>query len=119
MALAAMVGAGAATGAGVGQLIGSLSFACSETGKIRSGSSNVYINGKPAARAHLDVTECSDHPGALKTLAQGSESVYVNGQPAARIGDRTICDAKLVPDLPMCPLAAVQRPLMRLIQKFL
>lgn len=45
IALAAMVGAGAATGAGVGQLIGSLSFACRETGQIRSGSSNVYING--------------------------------------------------------------------------
>lgn len=45
VALAAMVGAGAATGAGIGQLIGSLSFACSETGQIRSGSSNVHING--------------------------------------------------------------------------
>ncbi|WP_371105799.1 PAAR domain-containing protein [Pseudomonas sp. NBRC 111144] len=95
VALAAMVGAGAATGAGIGQLIGSLSFACSETGRIRSGSSNVYINGKPAARAHLDNAECSDHPGGAKTLAQGSDSVYINGQPAARVGDRTVCDAKI------------------------
>ncbi|HDS1797682.1 TPA: PAAR domain-containing protein [Pseudomonas putida] len=95
VALAAMVGAGAATGAGIGQLIGSLSFACSETGQIRSGSSNVYINGKPAARAHLDNAECSDHPGGPKILAQGSDSVYINGQPAARVGDRTVCDAKI------------------------
>ncbi len=95
VALAAIVGAGAATGAGIGQLIGSLSFACSETGQIRSGSSNVYINGKPAARAHLDNAECSDHPGGPKILAQGSDSVYINGQPAARVGDRTVCDAKI------------------------
>ncbi|MGJ7549082.1 PAAR domain-containing protein [Pseudomonas alloputida] len=95
VALAAMVGAGAATGAGIGQLIGSLSFACSETGKIRSGSSNVYINGKPAARAHQDSVECSDHSGAPKAIAQGSDSVYINGQPAARVGDRTVCDAKI------------------------
>ncbi|WP_309475492.1 PAAR domain-containing protein [Pseudomonas putida] len=95
VALAAMVGAGAATGAGIGQLIGSLSFACSETGQIRSRSSNVYINGKPAARAHLDNAECSDHPGGPKILAQGSDSVYINGQPAARVGDRTVCDAKI------------------------
>lgn len=95
VALAAMVGAGAATGAGIGQLIGSLSFACSETGQIRSGSSNVHINGKPAARAHLDNVECSDHPGSVKILAQGSDTVYINGQPAARVGDRTVCDAKI------------------------
>jgi hypothetical protein len=38
VALAAMVGAGAATGAGIGQLIGSLSFACHDAGKILTGS---------------------------------------------------------------------------------
>ena len=95
VALPAMVGAGAATGAGIGQLIGSLSFACRETGQIVSGSDNVHINGRPAARAHLDAAECEDHPGTLRTLAQGSASVYINGQPAARVGDRTVCDAKI------------------------
>lgn len=95
VALAAMVGAGAGTGAGIGQLIGSLSYACSESGNIRSGSSSVYINGKPAARAHLDYAKCSEHPGGPKILAQGSDSVYINGQPAARVGDRTVCDAKI------------------------
>ncbi|MFK3940348.1 PAAR domain-containing protein [Pseudomonas monteilii] len=95
IALTAMVGAGAATGAEIGQLIGSLSFARRETGKIMSGSSNVYINDKPAARAHLDHAECSDHSGAPKTLAQGSRSVHINGQPAARVGDLTVCDAKI------------------------
>lgn len=107
VALAAMVGAGAATGAGVGQLIGSLSFACSETGKIRSGSHNVYINGRPAARAHLDNAECADHPGTLKALAQGSSSVYINGKPAARVGDRTICDAKISAGSPNVTIGGV------------
>ncbi|WP_374987535.1 PAAR domain-containing protein [Pseudomonas juntendi] len=91
VALAAMVGVGAATGAGIGQLIGSLSFACSETGRIRSGSSNVYINGKPAARAHLDNAECSDHPGGAKILAQGSDSVGCAYEDAAEKPVREMC----------------------------
>ncbi len=94
-ALAAMVGAGATTGAGIGQLIGRLSFACRETGQIVSGSDNVHINGRPAARAHLDTVQCDDHPGAMGRVAQGSTSVYINGQSAARVGDRSVCDAKI------------------------
>ncbi len=49
----------------------------------------MIIDDEPAARAHLDNAECSDHPGGPKILAQGSDSVYINGQPAARVGDRT------------------------------
>ncbi|MFJ4395620.1 PAAR domain-containing protein [Pseudomonas sp. NPDC089396] len=94
-ALVAMVGAGAATGAGIGQLLGSLSFAQRETGFITSGSGNVHINGQPAARAHADYAVCTDHSGVSRTLAQGSCSVYINGLPAARVGDRTVCDARI------------------------
>ncbi|WP_369397695.1 PAAR domain-containing protein [Pseudomonas plecoglossicida] len=94
-AVVAMLGAGAATGAGIGQLLGSLSFAQRETGRIMSGSSNVFVNGKPAARAHVDYAECSDHAGVSKTVAQGSRSVHINGVPAARVGDRTVCDARI------------------------
>lgn len=94
-ALVAMVGAGTATGAGIGQLLGSLSFAQRETGFITSGSRTVHINGQPAARAHVDYAVCSDHAGVTKTLAQGSCSVYINGLPAARVGDRTVCDARI------------------------
>jgi len=94
-ALVAMVGAGAATGAGIGQLLGSLSFAQRETGFITSGSGNVHINGQPAARAHADYAVCTDHAGVSRTLAQGSCSVYINGLPAARVGDRTVCDARI------------------------
>ncbi|MFQ6572132.1 PAAR domain-containing protein [Pseudomonas sp. UM16] len=95
LAIAAMIGAGAATGAGIGQLIGSLSFACHEAGQIDKGSGNVHINGKPAARAHVDTALCSEHGPVPKILAQGSDTVYINGQPAARVGDRTVCDAKI------------------------
>lgn len=93
LAAVAMVGAGAAAGAGLGQLIGSLSFACHEAGQIKSGSGNVYINGKPAARAHLDKVACDQHD--IKVLAQGSSTVYVNGVPAARVGDKSACDGKI------------------------
>lgn len=95
IALGAMVGAGAATGAGIGQLLGSLSFATHNAGQIKSGSGNVFINGKAVARAHVDTAVCTQHGPAPQILAQGSDSVYINGQPAARVGDRTVCDGKI------------------------
>ncbi|VVP83520.1 hypothetical protein PS914_02443 [Pseudomonas fluorescens] len=95
VALCAMVGAGAATGAGIGQLLGSLSFATHDAGQIKTGSANVFTNGKPAARAHVDTARCDQHGPAPQILAQGSDSVYINGQPAARVGDRTVCDGKI------------------------
>ncbi|WP_339529544.1 MULTISPECIES: toxin C-terminal domain-containing protein [unclassified Pseudomonas] len=94
LAAVTMIGAGAAAGAGIGQLIGSLSFCRNEAGKITSGSPNVFFNGKPAARAHLDHVDCDQH-GIGKVLAEGSTSVYINGQPAARVDDRTECDGKI------------------------
>jgi uncharacterized Zn-binding protein involved in type VI secretion len=95
VALCAMVGAGAATGAGIGQLLGSLSFASHGAGQIKTGSGNVFINSKAAARAHVDTAMCDQHGPAPQILAQGSDSVYINGQPAARVGDRTVCDGKI------------------------
>ncbi|WP_156385753.1 MULTISPECIES: PAAR domain-containing protein [unclassified Pseudomonas] len=95
IALGAMVGAGAATGAGIGQLLGSLSFATHDAGQINSGSGNVFINGRAAARAHVDTAVCTQHGSAPQILAQGSDSVRINGQPAARVGDRTVCDGKI------------------------
>ena len=95
VALAAMVGVGAATGAVIGQLIGSLSFACHDAGKILTGSGNVHVNGKAAARAHVDTAQCDQHSSAPQILAQGSDTVHINGMPAARVGDRTVCDGKI------------------------
>ncbi|RMN10899.1 Rhs protein, partial [Pseudomonas savastanoi pv. glycinea] len=96
LAAVAIVGAFAATGAGVGQLIGSLSCCNHQTGQILSGSSNVYINGEPAARAHADQAKCDEHSSTPQVIAQGSSNVYINGHPAARVGDCTACDAKIV-----------------------
>jgi len=95
LAAVAIVGASATAGAGIGQLIGSLSVCDHSTGQIQSGSANVFINGKPAARAHLDTALCDEHGPAPQLLAQGSDTVYINGVPAARVGDRTVCDAKI------------------------
>lgn len=95
LAAVAFVGAGAALGAGVGQVIGGLDFFTSDAGKIFSGSVNVSINNLPAARAHTDTVGCDEHSDSPKIIAQGSDSVFINGMPAARVGDRTVCDGKI------------------------
>ncbi|MBP1127130.1 MULTISPECIES: PAAR domain-containing protein [Pseudomonas] len=95
LAAVAIIGASAAAGAGIGQVIGSLSYCNHETGHILTGSGNVHINGKPAARAHVDTAKCDDHGPGPKTLAQGSSTVYINNMPAARVDDRTVCDARI------------------------
>lgn len=95
LAAVAFVGAGAALGAGIGEVIGGLDFFTSDAGKILSGSKDVYINNLPAARARADVAGCDKHTDAPKVIAQGSDSVFINGMPAARVGDRTECDGKI------------------------
>ena len=63
-------------------------------------SSNVMINGKPAARLHSTATNKPKHelqllpnqsfvapPSNQGTITEGSSSVRINGQPAARDGD--------------------------------
>ncbi|MDE9463414.1 PAAR domain-containing protein [Xenorhabdus bovienii] len=62
-------------------------------GAISSGSPNVKIEGKPAARTTVDLATCSKHPPPL--IAQGSESVFINGQPAARVDDKLVCGATI------------------------
>lgn len=95
LAAVAIVGASAVAGAGIGELLGSLSFAMHAAGNIASGSPNVHINGIPAARAHVDTAKCDKHGPAPQIVAQGSSTVHINGQPAARVGDRTVCDGKI------------------------
>ncbi len=95
LAAVAFVGAGAALGAGVGEVIGGLKMFTNDAGKILTGSPNVHINGKAAARAQLDTAKCDKHSGSPKVVAQGSKTVHINGVPAARVGDRTVCDGKI------------------------
>lgn len=58
---------------------------------IASGSSDVFINGRPAARVG-DASTTHLRPGAVCTphvsnIISGSPNVFVNGRPLARIGD--------------------------------
>lgn len=59
------------------------------TGEIRGGcSSDVFINGMPAAVAGSVTTEHDSCCGSSEgKVAVGSGSVFINGKPAARLGD--------------------------------
>lgn len=93
LAAAAIVGGLAAGGAGVGEMLSTMSWASKEiVGKIAVGSGNVCISKRRAARAHLDTVICSKHSGAL-LLATGSSTVLINGWPATRVEDKTACGA--------------------------
>ncbi|WEF34265.1 PAAR domain-containing protein [Pseudoduganella chitinolytica] len=94
LAAVAIVGAGAAMGAGLGEAMSTMSFAAKEvTGGIAlAGSSNVFVNGLAAARAHVDMVACSKHPGPIP-IATGSGQVFINSMPAARVDDKTGCSA--------------------------
>jgi uncharacterized Zn-binding protein involved in type VI secretion len=93
IALAA-VAAGAAAGGGIGEVLGTMSWAPRHvTGSLISGSPNVFVNSRSAMRAHISSGVCSDHQGAPKVIAQGSSTVFINGQPAARKEDLLTCSA--------------------------
>lgn len=59
------------------------------TGEISGGcSSNVFINGRPAATVGSITTERDSCCGSSNgSVAAGSGSVFINGRPAARLGD--------------------------------
>ncbi|WP_151636244.1 RHS repeat-associated core domain-containing protein [Noviherbaspirillum aerium] len=64
------------------------------SGKIITGSPNVYTNGRAAALVQLSGVACDKHP-PLPRVAEGSGTVFINGLAAARIDDRTECDARI------------------------
>ncbi|ORM70496.1 PAAR domain-containing protein [Pantoea rwandensis] len=88
--------AGACAAGGIGEVLGSMSWAPRHnTGKLLSGSPNVFINSRPAIRAHLSKGNCDEHSGSLQLVAEGSDKVFINNYPAARIGDRLTCSAEI------------------------
>ena len=88
--------AGAAGGGGLGEVLGSMSWAPKhETGRLITGSPNVFINDRAAVMAHVSVGECDEHGPALQRVAEGSSRVYINGFPAARISDLLTCSAAI------------------------
>ena len=66
----------------------------SKTGEVSAGASDVYINGRPAARA-LDADTCH-----ASKIAQGSKTVHINGRPAARVGDKLTCGGAITDGSP-------------------
>lgn len=61
------------------------------TGRITSGSSNVIIEGKGAARQG-DKTNCQCPHGGNGQIMRGSATVFANGKPMVRVRDNTKCD---------------------------
>jgi len=93
LAAVAIVGGLAAGGAGISEVLSTMSWAGKEkSGQIQGVCSlNVFINGRLAARAHVDVVICDKHPDPPPLIAEGSGNVYINSMPAARSGDHTGC----------------------------
>jgi RHS repeat-associated protein len=91
--LAGLASAGAAAGIlWLSEAIGaSLS---TPSGAIITGSPDVFINGRTAARAKVDTAVCDKHPPVLR-IAEGSATVFINGLPAARKNDAIVCGAKI------------------------
>lgn len=73
---------------------------CWSGGAVSSGSSNVLVNGKPAARIsdsgtpHGWICPESNPPHGV-VISGGSGSVFINGMSAARIGDATGCGSMI------------------------
>ena len=70
---------------------------CFPSTPIVSGSSDVSINGKPAARKGdtvlLHGCSCPTTPHIIhgRSIVAGSSNVSINGKPAARVGDAIDC----------------------------
>ena len=98
LAAAAIIGGMAAAGAGIGEVLSTMSWATKDiTGVIAPPcSANVFTNGRPAARAHADTANCAKHMPPPPPIATGSDSVFINNLPAARVGDKIACSAVIV-----------------------
>ena len=58
-------------------------------GTVASGSGDVMVEGKQAARA-------GDAAGCAGPIIEGSPDVFINGKPAAVQGDKTGCGGSIV-----------------------
>ncbi|MHB9805701.1 PAAR domain-containing protein [Pantoea ananatis] len=96
LAVVSAAAAGACAAGGIGEVLGSMTWAPRHnTGKLTSGSLNVFVNSRAAIRAHLSKGNCDEHSGLLQLVAEGSDKVFINNFPAARIGDRLTCSAEI------------------------
>ncbi|MCG8711035.1 PAAR domain-containing protein [Brenneria sp. 4F2] len=96
LAVVSAAAAGACAAGGIGEVLGSMSWAPRHvTGMLTEGSPNVFINSRAAIRAHLSSGQCGDHSGTVQRVAEGSIKVYINNFPAARVGDHLTCSAEI------------------------
>ncbi|KRB87866.1 PAAR domain-containing protein [Noviherbaspirillum sp. Root189] len=95
LAATAIVGGLVAGGAGIGEMFSTMSWVPKEVCGVIKGacSGNVFTNGIPAARGHVDVVDCYKHSPPYPPIATGSATVFINGLPAARVGDKAGCSA--------------------------
>lgn len=61
--------------------------------KVIAGSSDVFIDGKPAARVGdpLEPHDKPNNPKHNRAVATGSSTVFINGKPAALTGGKVDC----------------------------
>ncbi|KQM23712.1 MULTISPECIES: RHS repeat-associated core domain-containing protein [unclassified Sphingomonas] len=86
-------GAGAAGGFVTTAIAGAGAKTATLSGPINTGSPNVFLEGKKAARV-TDTAACTKHPGTPPSaIIEGSETIYINSLPMARIGHKLSCDA--------------------------
>ena len=64
-------------------------------GVITKGSTNVNIEGQPAARKGDPIQAHGDSPHKKVEIAEGSSKVTINGKKAARVGDAATCGHKI------------------------
>ncbi|WP_338638386.1 RHS repeat-associated core domain-containing protein [Burkholderia pyrrocinia] len=89
-----LAGAALAGGLSLGSALASASQSMgSDCGRIMTGSSTVYFEGKKVARV-TDIVQCDQHSGP-QPLVEGSKTVFVNGLPLVRIGHETHCSGKI------------------------
>ena len=94
LAAVAIGGAAGLGGGFAGALVsGFFSKSATVTGKIESGSPDVFFEGKKVARV-TDIVSCSKH-STPPQIAEGSNTIFVNGLPLARIGHKTTCSATI------------------------
>ncbi|HAM21432.1 MAG TPA: hypothetical protein DCQ04_04015 [Actinobacteria bacterium] len=91
-----LIGAAAAGGFAGGFAGTALVGACSQfgyrVGPIITGSSDVFIAGKAAARM-TDTAACREHSPPPSPIVEGSQTIFINGLALARVGHKTLCGA--------------------------
>lgn len=95
---AAAVG-GAVSGFAIPTLAGALSQFGSGAGKIITGSPDVYIGGRAAARM-TDTAACAKDAPPPQPIIEGSETIFINRLPLARKGHKLLCGAVIDDGVP-------------------